>query len=101
MVARGVILTTFAFICFAISKHDCLHDSLLSISNQNQSPPIYPAEGGWAQVGQQGSAHEEAVNGVEGLLVAAAVWEAGGEELVAVRGCADALGEGDGGGHGG
>ena len=39
MLARGVILTTLAFICFAISKHDCLHDSLPSISNQNQIPP--------------------------------------------------------------
>ena len=39
MVARGVILTTFAFICFAISKHDCLHDSLPSISNQNHNTP--------------------------------------------------------------
>ena len=37
--ARGVILTTLAFICFAISKHDCLHDSLPSISNQNQNTP--------------------------------------------------------------
>ena len=41
--ARGVILTTLAFICFAISKHDCLHDSLPSISNQNQNTPKSPS----------------------------------------------------------
>ena len=39
ILARGVILTTLAFICFAISKHDCLHDFLPSISNQNQNTP--------------------------------------------------------------
>ena len=33
-------MTTLAFICFAISKHDCLHDFLPSISNQNQNTPI-------------------------------------------------------------
>ncbi len=41
IVARGVILTTFAFICFAISRYDYLHDSLLSVSNQNQNTPKY------------------------------------------------------------
>lgn len=39
IVARGVILTTFAFIVFAISRYDYLHDSLLSVSNQNQNTP--------------------------------------------------------------
>ena len=37
--AREVISTTLAFICSAISRHDCLHDSLPSISNQNQNTP--------------------------------------------------------------
>ena len=32
-------MTTFAFICFAILRHNCLHDSLPSICNQNQNTP--------------------------------------------------------------
>lgn len=36
---REVMFTTLAFILFTISKHDCLHDFLLSIRNQNQIPP--------------------------------------------------------------
>ena len=32
-------MTTFAFICFAILRHNCLHDSLHSICNQNQNTP--------------------------------------------------------------
>ena len=38
---REVILTTFAFICFAILRYDYLHDFLLSISNQNQNTPVF------------------------------------------------------------
>lgn len=32
-------MTTFAFICFAILRHNCLHDSLPSICNQNPNTP--------------------------------------------------------------